>query len=196
MTKRRTHGPISVRHIASGETWDVPRDIYTTGKAASWIEQQIQDRDAAARAAQETAKAREVDNINQSLRVTELEALIAQQGEVIARLEEQNKRLEQASPEAAAGAMALMSATAQAQQLRTDLQKDMGAIAEWRQKYNEDVSVVADEVRRKNATLDSEKQERLERNRRLFDELRMQQGLKPQFPELVQTTEEATDGEA
>ena len=195
MSKRKK-GPVNVRHIASGEEWAVPRDVFSAGNAATWIEQQIQDRDAAASAAQEASKARETDNINQSLRVTELEALIAQQSEVISRLEEQNKRLEQASPEAAAGAMALMSATAQAQQLRTDLQKDMGAIAEWRQKYNEDVSAVADEVRRKNATLDSEKQERLERNRRLFDELRMQQGLEPQFPELVQTTEEATNGEA
>ena len=185
MTKKKK-GPVTVRHIATGEEWPVPREVFTAGNAATWIEEQIQDRDAAARAAQETAKAREADNINQSLRVTELEALIAQQGEVIARLEEQNKRLEQASPEAAAGAMALMSATAQAQQLRTDLQKDMGAIAEWRQKYNEDVSVVADEVRRKNATIDAEKEERIRASHRTMDQLRIQQGLEPLHPELLE----------
>jgi len=72
---------------------------------------------------------------------------MAEQAEVIAQLKQLNEKLQQVSPDAAAGAMALMNATAQAQQLRTDLMKDMGAISEWRQKYNEDLTVVAQEVR-------------------------------------------------
>lgn len=57
---------------------------------------------------------------------------MAELAEVIAQLKQQNEKLQQASQNAAAGAMALMSATAQAQQLRTDLMRDMGHIREWR----------------------------------------------------------------
>ena len=156
MTKRQTHGPIRVRHVATDSYWDVPRDVYSNGGASTWSTKSG-PRGCCSCSARGCKGTRGRQH-RQSLRVTELEALIAQQSEVIARLEEQNKRLEQASPEATTSAMSLMNATAQAQQLRVDLQKDMGAIAEWRQKYNEDVSVVADEVRRKGSTLDTEKQ--------------------------------------
>ena len=184
MTKRKQNGPVNVRHIATGEEWSVPRDVFSAGNAATWIEQQISQRDQNARAAKAAAASQAEEATKAQLRTSELEALIAQQAEVIADLQAKNQKLEQASPEAAAGAMALMSATAQAQQLRTDLQKDMGAIAEWRQKYNEDVTAVADEVRRRNHTLDAEAEERRERNRQMFAELRAQQGLDPHNPAL------------
>ena len=112
----------------------------------------------------------------------EMRQQMAEQAEVIAQLKQQNEKLQQASPDAAAGAMALMNATAQAQQLRTDLMKDMGAISEWRQKYNEDLTVVAQEVRQKNQQLSDEAIKRRDDGRRAFDDIRVSQGLERLAP--------------
>ena len=55
---------------------------------------------------------------------------------------------------------------------------------------SEDISVVAQEVRKKNAVIDAEVAERKRANRRLFDDIRASQGLERQHPELL---EEVTD---
>ena len=73
--------------------------------------------------------------------------------------------------------MALMNASAQAQQLRLDLQKDMTAVNEWRSQFGADVGVVAEQVRRRDATLDSEVEARRARAHALMNDLRRQQGL-------------------
>ena len=183
MNKKK--GTVNVRHIASGEEWPVPRDVFSAGNATTWIEQQIRAREQAAAAKAAASMAATDREIKATSRLTELEARLA-------ALEEENTNLRQqreaapVGPEAAAGAMALMNASAQAQQLRMDLHKDLGAISEWRAQYNEDISDVAARLRRQDATADEERQQRLTESRRMLDQIRIQQGLPPQHLELLE----------
>ena len=41
---KKPEPPVKARHLASGEEWEVPREVYAAGKAAAWIEEQIADR--------------------------------------------------------------------------------------------------------------------------------------------------------
>ena len=184
MSKKK--GTVNVRHIASGEEWPVPRDVFSAGNATTWIEQQIRAREQAAAAKAAASMAATDREIKATARLTELEARLAALEEENTNLRQQNEKLHQVGPEAAAGAMALMNASAQAQQLRMDLHKDLGAISEWRAQYNEDISDVAERLRRQDATADEERQQRLTESRRMFDQIRIQQGLPPQHPELLE----------
>ncbi len=91
MTKRKQNGPVNVRHIATGEEWAVPRDVFSAAKAATWIEQQIAAREqeaqeasrrkfeeeqvaeAAKCAAAEAAASPELSRVEMQDRITELE---------------------------------------------------------------------------------------------------------------------------
>ena len=100
-------------------------------------------------------------------------------------LRQLNADLKQASPDAAAGAMALMAATRDAERLRRELISDLGAASEWRSAFSEDIRDVAAEVRKKNKVGDAEVAERRRANRKLFDDIRESQGLERQHPELL-----------
>ena len=118
--------------------------------------------------------------------MAQLQQQMSDSSKVIAELREQNAQLKQASPDAAAGAMALMAATRDAERLRRELISDLGAASEWRSAFSEDLSAVAAEVRKKNQTIDAEVAERKRANRKLFDDIRVSQGLERQHPELME----------
>ena len=178
--------------LPDGTKLPVPRGMMGSD-LQRYVQDEMRKRAEAAEAA-ETAQAAQLTELqNTQVKLTQMEALMAEQAKVIARLEEQNQKLQQASPDAAAGAMALMNATAQAHQLRSELMKDLGAASEWRQKFNDDIAEVATEVRRKNTVIDAEVADRKRRNKILFDDIRASQGLERQHPELQ--SEEVNDGE-
>lgn len=184
--REKKDGPITVKHIASGESWSVPRDIYISGRATSWIEAQLDLREKE-RALAEAKQREEVSQLQQAqVELTQLQKLIADQGKVIEELRAEKKQLEMATPEASAATLALIHASQQAQTLRTELMKDMGAVSDWRSKFATDIDAVAGEIRHRNSTLDEEVAERRRKNKILFDDIRESQGMARQHPELLE----------
>ena len=171
--------------LPDGRTMEIPVGL-TGSKLAAYVQSQLEQE--AAEAATAAALQQEEQNELQQLKVemANLRVQMSEQAQLNAKLVEQNEKLKQVSPDAAAGAMALMNATAQAQELRRALMSDMGAISEWRQKYNEDVAEVAGELRKRNRAINEQVEDRRRQNRIFFDQMRIQQGLEPQHPELLE----------
>lgn len=187
MSKKRT-GTMSVR-LPDGRQMDVPRGL-SGDKLQSFVQAKLQEEQAAATLA-EVQRVEEASELERTrVEMAQLQQQMAESMKVISELREQNEKLQQAGPDAAAGAMALMAATRDAERLRRELITDLGAASEWRSAFSEDISVVAQEVRKKNAVIDDEVAERKRANRRLFDDIRASQGMERQHPELL---EEVTD---
>ena len=176
---------IAIKHIASGETWNVPRDEYIQGRAEKWINEQIAAREEQ-RAAAEAKQKQETSELQDAqVQLSQLQTLMAEQAKVIEELRAEKAKLERATPEASAATLALLHASSQAQTLRQDLLRDMGAVSDWRSKFAGDIDIVANEVRQRNSTLDEEVAERRRKNAILFDDIREAQGMARQHPELL-----------
>ena len=192
---KKAKGTMTVT-LPDGRSMDVPKGL-TGHKLEAHVREQLQKEQAAAAQAAE-AKAQELTSLQQTrIELNQLQGQVSESMKVIEELRAQNERLRQASPDAAAGAMALMAATRDAERLRRELMSDLGAASEWRSAFSEDIREVASEVRKKNAVADSEFEERRRANRILFDDIRENQGMERQHPDLVAPvviTSEETDG--
>ena len=161
-----------------GRQFQVPKGLMGADLCA-YIDTTL-ELEAAEAARNEAAKAAEVSELQATqLRLHQMEAQMAEQAAALERLKEENQQLQRASPESAAATMGLLHAASKAQDLRMQLHQDMGTIAEWRSRFGEDISDVAAEVRRKNAKLDAEVEERRKKTRAFMNDLRQQQGLDP-----------------
>ena len=176
--------------LPNGRQMDVPRGL-SGDRLESFVQAKLQEEQAAATLA-EVQRVEEASELERTrVELTQLQSLMAEQAKVIEELRSEKKQLEMATPEASAATLALIHASQQAQTLRNELLKDMGAASEWRARFSEDISDVAQEIRRKNQTIDAEVADRKRRNKVLFDDIRVSQGLERQHPELL----EVDDGE-
>ena len=195
MTKRRNHGPVSVKHTASGETFSVPRDEFIAGRAEAWILQQIQDREAAARDREKAAAAAELAKADDALRSLELEKQLAARDREIAALREDLDAMRNANPEAASVLQLQMQQTKDSREAFDRNQKLLAAFNRFVDQKGAQVMRVAELIEAQNATLDEEKQARIHNSHRFMDQLRIQQGLEPLHPELLsQSPAEGSDG--
>ena len=186
MSKKPT-GTMTVT-LPDGRSMDVPKGL-TGHKLEAHVREQLQKEQAAAAQATE-AKAQELTSLQQTrIELNQLQGQFSESMKVIAELRQQNEKLQQMSPDAAAGAMALMTATRDAERLRRELISDLGAASEWRSAFSEDIREVASEVRKKNSVQDAEVAKRRRANRILFDDIRENQGMERQHPELLQAEE-------
>ena len=186
MSKKRT-GTMTVT-LPDGRNMDVPKGL-TGHKLEAHVREQLQKEQAAAAQAAE-AKAQELTALEQTrIELNQLQGQFSESMKVIAELRQQNEKLQQMSPDAAAGAMALMTATRDAERLRRELISDLGAASEWRSAFSEDIREVALEVRKKNSVQDAEVAKRRRANRILFDDIRENQGMERQHPELLRAEE-------
>ena len=186
MSKKPT-GTMTVT-LPDGRSMDVPKGL-TGHKLEAHVREQLQKEQAAAAQAAE-AKAQELTALEQTrIELNQLQGQFSESMKVIAELRQQNEKLQQMSPDAAAGAMALMTATRDAERLRRELISDLGAASEWRSAFSEDIREVASEVRKKNSVQDAEVAKRRRANRILFDDIRENQGMERQHPELLQAEE-------
>ena len=137
-------------------------------------------------AAAEAKHKQEISELQDAqVQLSQLQTLMTEQSRVIQELRAEKKQLEMATPEASAATLALIHASQQAQTLRTELMKDMGAVSDWRSKFAGDIDAVAGEIRHRNSTLDEEVAERRRKNAILFDDIREAQGMARQHPELL-----------
>ena len=184
---KKAKGTMTVT-LPDGRNMDVPKGL-TGHKLEAHVREQLQKEQAAAAQAAE-AKAQELTALEQTrIELNQLQGQFSESMKVIAELRQQNEKLQQMSPDAAAGAMALMTATRDAERLRRELISDLGAASEWRSAFSEDIREVASEVRKKNSVQDAEVAKRRRANRILFDDIRENQGMERQHPELLRAEE-------
>ena len=190
MTKKKK-GPVTVRHIATGEEWPVPRDVFSAGKATTWIEQQIQDREAAAVRKQQAAQAAAQSQEQDALRSLELEKKLAARDREIAALREDLDAMRNATPEAASVLQLQMQQTKETREAFDRHQKLLAAFNRFVDQKGSQVMQVAELIEQQNAARDEEKEDRIRSSRRTMDQLRIQQGLEPLHPELLQGGEDS-----
>ena len=130
------------------EQWQIPREIYQSGKAKQHIQQLIADREAQAAAAAKAASAEAMAGAAMQKQLIEMQQLMEAQQAQLAQLQVENEKLRTLSPDAAAGAMALMNATAEAQRLRTELHKDLTLMERFKSDQLADVAYVAEQLKR------------------------------------------------
>ena len=165
---------ITVTHSRTGEVWDVPKNIYKEGGSAavnSWIEDKIADRQARSNAEVAAARAQAVANTEAAMQIAELRELLAQQSSELAQLREQNEKLQSVGADGAASAMALMSASREASDLRFQMQQELAAMREFSNTQLSAVNEVAAHLR------DSRSEEKAAREKR---RLAMREHLKQQ----------------
>ena len=194
MTKGKK-GPVTVRHIATGEEWPVPRDVFSAGKATTWIEEQIVSRQQESMRKQQAAAASAQAQEQDALRSLELEKQLAARDREIAALREDLESMRNAAPEAASVLQLQMQQTKDSREAFDRNQRLLAAMNRFVDQKGAQVMQVAELIEKQNATLDAEKQERIRNGHRTMDQLRIQQGLEPLHPELFsQPTPEESDG--
>ena len=154
------------------EQWQIPREIYQSGKAKQHIQQLIADREAKAAADAKAASAEAMAGAAMQKQLIEMQQLMEAQQAQLAQLQAENEKLRTLSPDAAAGAMALMNATAEAQRLRTELHKDLTLMERFKSDQLADVGYVAEQMKRDARANDEARKAKLAASREYLEHLR------------------------
>lgn len=155
----------------NGQDWQVPRSVYQSGKAKSWIEQQIANKQAADTAAAEARRAETLVASQQAMELAELKEQFAAQAAELQQLREANEKLQSVGADGAASAMALMAATRDASELRFQMQRDLTEMREW---GNANMSAVHEVSSHLRGTRTAEAVAREERVRAMREHLKAQ----------------------
>lgn len=176
MSKKST-GTMTVR-LPDGRTMDVPKGL-TGEHLASYVAAEERRRaeaqaaaEAAARHAAEKAEREKVEELSlqQQLDAANRRALA---------MEEELQQLKRATPEAAHMLMALQNASSQAS-------RTLEALNRWDAKKSGEISLVAEELQKRNSVLDEEKEARLLESRRFMNSVAIAQGLPAPHPHLLE----------
>ena len=154
------------------EQWTIPLSEYQKGTAKQYIEQQIAKREADAAAAAKAASAEAMHAVAMQKQMAEMQQLMEAQQAQLAQLQSENEKLRQASPEASAAAMALMNATANAQELRTGLVRDMAMLEEFKNERMADAAIIADQLRRNRSGDEAAQKAKRDAMREYFEHIR------------------------
>ena len=163
MSKAKKEGPVSVRHIASGETWSVPRDVFSQGgaKASTWIEEQIATREREA-AAQKRRKA-EAEAAAQAAAAAAVipEKTPAELLDEITSLKDERKRLRRELEDA--------NFMAESREKRLT---ELTAVVDHRGLYPRAIEDLANDLRQYESEQQRQRNRLVERNRGLMDRIR------------------------
>lgn len=159
LTPKRKLKPVELKHLASGETWQVPGDIYAKGGAAAskWIEQQITERKTAEfyKAEADRKAAEQAEQQRQATLVGERSV-----EDLLAEIETYQRRVSKLEESVESYKHRL--------QLKDDLLTDLGAAHELRTINQEPL----EEVKRDMAAKSELAKRRKARNAELFDRIR------------------------
>lgn len=179
---------IAVKHLATGETWQVDSELYAKGGAAvtRWIDEQIAEREETARRLQQ-AELRATEAIAD--RLLELETLVKQQADELVRLRHENEVIKNSPLESADAALKLNQTAAQMLNIRADLLRDIDVANAWRENQGKDIQDAAEAVRWFHSEQTKARTAMRENNRRLMEEAGL---VSPQAP--AESEEVVTDG--
>ena len=180
---KKAKGTMTVRVPGSGREIQVPKGL--TGDALARHVQGVLQAEATA-AAEAEAAARKAAEQAERTKVEEL-SLQQQLDRAHARntaLEEELQQLKRATPEAAHMLMALQNASSQAS-------RTLEALNRWDARKSGEISVVAEELQKRNAVIDDEVAARRLEGHRFMNSVALAQGLPAPHPHLL----EGDDGE-
>ena len=167
--------------LPDGRTMDVPKGL-TGDKLASYVAAEEKRRAEATAAAE--AAARHAAEKSERAKVEELslqQQLDAANRRALA-MEEELQQLKRATPEAAHMLLALQQASSQASQT-------LQALNRWDSRKGAEVSLVAEELAKRNAVIDDEVAARKRSSHELMNAIAMQQGLPAPHPQLLEETD-------
>ena len=169
---------IAVKHLATGETWQVDSELYAKGGAAvtRWIDEQIAEREETARRLQQ-AELRATEATAD--RLLELETLVKQQADELVRLRHENEVIKNSPLESADAALKLNQTAAQMLNIRADLLRDIDVANAWRESQGEDLKGAAEALRWYRSEQTKATQAIKDSNRRVFEEAGL---VSPQAP--------------
>ena len=169
MTKKQKM--MTVRVTATGREMEVPKGLMGAD-LERYVETKLQEEAAEAALAEAQAKAAAEQQERQAVE----ELSLAQQLDAANRraqaMEEEIKALKRATPEAAHMLLALQQASSQASQT-------LQALNRWDSRKGAEVSLVAEELAKRNAVIDEEVLERRRQSNQLMDAIRVSQGIEP-----------------
>ena len=179
---RNKQETMTVTIPGDGRQLQVPKGL--TGDALARHVQGVLQAEATA-AAEAQAAAR---NAAEQAERTKVEELSLQQqldaaNRRAAAMEEELQQLKRATPEAAHMLMALQNASSQAS-------RTLEALNRWDAKKSGEISVVAEELAKRNAVLDEETAARKLESHRFMNSVALAQGLPAPHPHLVEETDE------
>ena len=180
---KKAKGTMTVR-LPDGRTMDVPRGL-TGDKLQSYVAaeeaRRVEASAAAAAAAKAAAEKAERDKVEELSLAQQLDAANRR----AAAMEKELQDLKRATPEAAHMLLALQQASSQASQT-------LQALNRWDSRKGAEVSLVAEELAKRNAVLDDEASARRLEAHRFMNTVAQAQGLPAPHPYLL---EEANDAE-
>ena len=184
MIKKAT-GTMTVR-LPDGRTMDVPRGL-TGDKLQRYVAAEEKRREeasaAAAAAARHAAEQAERNKVEELSLQQQLDAANRRN----AAMEQELQELKRATPEAAHMLMALQNASSQASQT-------LQALNRWDAKKSGEISVVAEELSKRNSVLDDEVAARRLESHRFMNSVALAQGLPAPHPHLLQEETNAEEG--
>jgi len=160
-SRDKKDAPVRVRHIDTDTHWDVPRDEYIQGRAAKWIEQQLQQQareaaDAERRKAEAEAKAKAaadaavVPEKSRAELLAEIEELRGERTKLRRDLDDRDHRLK----------------------LRQNIIDELDAAVRMRGIHAEPLEQIANQLRTDQENRNKQQNRLRERNRVLFDRIR------------------------
>lgn len=175
---------MTVRIPDSGREIEVPTGL--TGSALQRHVQGVLEAEALAAQQAEAAKLATAQQAEED-RFAALERELASERAKQDALHKEIAELKRVSPEAASMATVLSQMTREANDAFERNQRLLAAMNRFADKQGSDITDVANLLAQQNSVLDAETEERRRASRKMMDELRIQQGLAPMHPELMET---------
>ncbi len=174
----KVKGTMTVRVPGTGRELQVPKGL--TGDAlARHVAGVLEAEATAAREAEAAAKAAAVDAERQVVEELSLKQQLEAANRRAEAMEKEMQALKRATPEAAHMLLALQQASSQASQT-------LQALNRWDSRKGAEVSLVAEELQKRNATIDEETAARRRSASELMNAIAIQQGITPPHPALLE----------
>nr|BDD44914.1 hypothetical protein 6 [bacterium] len=149
----------------AGEQWQIPREIYQSGKAKQHIEQLIAQREAEAAAERKAQSAEVAEALAMRNELAQLRQQLSELQTANELKDRQIKQLETLGSDTASSAMLLMQANQACDDNRRKLQEEMATLARFRETQLADVECLSSELRKQSRANDEEREAARQRGR-------------------------------